>query len=135
MRKGSIKKLLDYIPLVILTIYAGYVIWIRIDENILLSWRHWVGLLLLPVNYLIFAKNHQLGVLMLGLILLIGLLGITQYSPGVSIASAWVSFFGVKIPIFYGRPIFLLWLTLYFIISGKYYIAILTRKYWIELFT
>jgi hypothetical protein len=34
----------------------------------------------------------------------------------------------VQLPIFYGQPIFLLWLIIHFIVSGKHYIGILTKK-------
>ena len=133
MTKDKLNKLLDFIPILILTVSVIYVIWVRINEEILLTWRHWFAIILLPINYFLFRKNHQLGVLLLGLSLIIGLTGITQYSPGVSTYSVYWTPFGVKILVFYGQPIFLLWLTIHFIISNRYYFAIATKRYWMNL--
>ena len=134
MTKDKVKKLLDFIPLVILTVSAIYFVWIRITESILLTWRHWLALSLLLINYYLFRRYHQLGVLALGLSLVIGLTGVTQYSPGTSISSLYWTLFDVKIPIFFGQPIFLLWLIIHFVVSGRYYFAIATRGYWRKLF-
>lgn len=129
----KIKKLLEFIPLVILTIFAAYLVWIRLSEGILFTWRHWFVLLLLPLNFYLFRRNHQLGVLALGFILIMGLLGLAQYSPGVSISYAYWTPFDAKIPVFYGQPIFLLWLIVHFVFSGRYYFGIAKRKYWVDL--
>lgn len=130
MTKDKVKKLLDYIPLVILSISLAYLLYFRVTEEILITWRHWVAILLLPVNYYLFRLNHQLGILVLGLILLIGLFGITQYSPGVSISYLYWTPLGAKIPLFYGQPIFLLWIVIHYVISGRYYFGIATKEYW-----
>src|SRR4051794_23478830 len=93
MTKDKIKNLLDFIPLLILTVSAIYVVWARINDGTLLKWQHWLALVLLAINYFLFTKNHQLGVLVLGLSLIIGLSGVTQYSPGVSMSWAyWTPF-------------------------------------------
>jgi len=131
----KIKKLLDFIPLVILTIFTVYLVWIRLNEGPLFTWRHWFAVLLLPLNYYLFWRNHQLGVLGLGFILIMGLLGIAQYSPGVSISYAYWTPFDAKIPVFYGQPIFVLWLVIHFVLSGRYYFGITSKKYWTNLFS
>jgi hypothetical protein len=135
MTKIKIKQLLDYIPIWILTIFAIYMVWVSVNEKILLTWRHWIGLLLLLVNYYLFRLNHQLGVLATGLTLVIGLLGITQYSPGVAISYVYWTPFDNRIPLFYGQIIFLLWLIIHIVISGRYYVGIATKKYWTDLFS
>lgn len=133
--KNKVKKLLDFIPLLILTISVIYFLWARVSEGILLTWRHWLALILLSINYYLFWRNHQLGVLLLGLTLIIGLFGITQYAPGVSISFLFWTPFDSSIPLFYGEPMFLLWLIIHFVISGRYYFGIGTNKYWTNLFS
>jgi hypothetical protein len=132
MKKLRIKKFLDYIPLIILILYAVNLVWVRFDQGVLITWRNWIALLLLPLNCLAFSKNQQAGVLTLGFILLVGLFGIAQFSPGVSISYAGFSAFDKDITIFYGQPIFILWLLVHFILSGRYYFGIITKKYWTE---
>jgi len=134
MTKNRIKKLLDFIPLLILIGFSIYLLWTRVHEDILLTWRHWIALTLLLFSCYSFRRNHQLGALALGLTLLFGLLGIAQFSPGVSISYAYWTPFDAKIPVFYGQPIFLLWLIIHFVVSGRFYFAITTKGYWRNLF-
>ena len=134
MTKDKIKNLLDFVPLIILTVYAIILIWTVVSLDTGLLWKHIVGLIFLPINYFLFWWRHKLGVIGLGLTLLIGLFGLLSYNHSVSITKYWIGSGDTSIPIFYGQPIFLLWLLIHFIISGRHYVGITTKKYWLELF-
>ena len=135
MTKDKIKNLLDFVPLIILTISAIVLVWTVITTETAFLWKHIVGLILLPLNYWAFWWRHKVGVLALGLTLLIGLLSLLSYSHAVT-TSTWTigKSSDSQIPVFYGQPIFLLWLLIHFIVSGRHYVAIATKKYWQDLF-
>ncbi|HRI22023.1 MAG TPA: hypothetical protein PLA68_13770 [Panacibacter sp.] len=134
MTKDKIKNSLDFIPLIILTVYAIILSWtvVSLDRGFL--WKHIVGLFFLPINYFLFWWRHKVGVIGLGLTLLIGLIGLLSYNHSISITKYWIGSGDTSIPIFYGQPIFLLWLLIHFIVSGRHYVGIVTKKYWLELF-
>ncbi len=79
--------------------------------------------------------RHKVGVLTLGLTLLTGLLNLLSYNHAVT-TSKWTigKDADSQIPIFYGQPIFLLWLLVHFIVSGRHYIGIFTKKFWNDMF-
>lgn len=134
MTKDKIKNLLDFVPLIILTISAIILVWTVVTEDTGLLWKHIVGLCILPIIYLAFRWQHKVGVLVLGLTLILGLLSLLSYSHAVT-TSTWTigKSADSQIPIFYGQPIFLLWLLIHFIVSGRHYVAIATKKYWEDL--
>jgi hypothetical protein len=136
MKKEKIKILLDYLPLFILTVCAFILVWTVINEQTGFLWKHVVGLILLPINFALFSWRHKIGVLAIGLTLLLGLAGLLSYSHAISITTFY---FGksedFQIPLFYGQPIFLLWFVIHFIVSGRHYTAIATKKYWQDLLT
>jgi hypothetical protein len=135
MKTEKIKNLLDFIPLIILTIYAVILVWTVLSFDTGFSWKHIVGLIILPINYILFWRRHKLGIIGLGLTLLLGLLSILSYSYSVTTSTFTVGKSeDFQIPVFYGQPIFLLWLLIHFIISGRHYFGIVTKKYWQELF-
>ena len=119
-------------PLIILSIYAVILIWKVIEGEIWLMWKHYLGLMLLPVNYYLFWKNQKIGIIGLGATLLLGLFGLISYSPSIAIAKYWINAGDLKIYLFYGQPIFLLWLLIHFLISRQQYYGIGTKKYWEE---
>jgi len=135
MTKDKIRNLLDFIPLIILTISAIFLIWTVFTTDSGFLWKHFVGLCFLPLNYLAFWWRHKVGVIALGLTLIVGLLSLLSYSHSVT-TSTWTigKSEDSQIPIFYGQPIFLLWLLIHFILSGRHYVAIATKKYWQDLF-
>jgi len=135
MTKDKIKNLLDFVPLIILTISAIILLWTVITKDTGFLWKHIVGLCFLPIIFLAFRWRHKVGVLVLGLTLLIGLLSLLSYSHSVT-TSTWTigKSADSQIPIFYGQPIFLLWLLIHFIVSGRHYVGIATKRYWQDLF-
>lgn len=135
MTKNKIKNLLDFLPLIILTISAITLVWTVFATDTVFAWKHIVGLCFLPIIFLIFWWRHKIGVLVLGLTLFIGLLSLLSYSHAIT-TSTWTigKSADSQIPIFYGQPIFLLWLLIHFIVSGRHYVGILTKKYWQDLF-
>jgi hypothetical protein len=134
MTKDKIKNLLDFIPLIILTISAIVLVWTVITTDTVFMWKHIVGLCFLPIIFMAFRWRHKIGVLTLGLTLLIGLLSLLSYSHAVT-TSTWTigKSADSQIPIFYGQPIFLFWLLIHFIVSGRHYFGIVTKKYWQDL--
>lgn len=130
MTRQQLKRLLDYIPVVVLAILVSDMTYAWINDNIMLTYRHWLGIAFFTTTCIVVIINHQLGVLILGLTLIMGLFGITQYSRGVSITSVYWTPFDAKITLFYGVPSFLFWLSLHFVLSGRYYVGIFTMKYW-----
>ena len=132
--KEKIKSYLDFIPLFILTISAINLVWVVMTTDIVFSWKHIVGLLFLPINYFLFFKNHKVGVVGLGLTLLIGMVSLLSYSPAIETTTFRIGKSeDFQIPIFYGQTIFLLWLLIHFIVSGRFYFGVLTKKYWQDL--
>jgi hypothetical protein len=135
MTKEKIKPLLDFIPFVILTISAIVLVWTNIATNSVFMWRHFVGLFFLPIILLAFRYKHKIGVLVLGLTLLLGLLTVLSYSNTVTTSTLTIGKTSdSQITFFYGQPIFLLWLLIHFIVSGRHYVGIVTKKYWQDLF-
>jgi len=134
MTKYKIKNLLDYIPLIISTISAVILVWTVASTDTAFLWKHIVGLVVLPLIFLVFWWRHKIGVLVLGLTLFIGLLSLLSYSHSVTTTTYSVGSGDTSIPIFYGQPIFLLWLLIHFIVSGRHYVGIVTKKYWHDLF-
>jgi hypothetical protein len=75
-----------------------------------------------------------MGVLFLGLTLIAGLFSILSFSPAISTSYLYKRIGDAEIPLFYGQPIFLLWLFLHFIFSTRQYIGIGTKRYWDNFF-
>ena len=132
-KKKREKRLLDALPLLILTGYMIHTVWSRFSQDILLTWHHWLALILLAFTHICFRKKNRLGVLATGLTILAGLFGAAQFSPGVRFTSFYWSPGDLDIPLFYGQPVFFIWLGLHLLLSGSYYEGILRRKYWKEL--
>lgn len=128
MEKNRIKYLLDFVPLVTISLYAMVSYWTMINANIELQWQHYLGIIFLILNFIVILINHQLGVLFLGFTLLLGLLTLLSFDVGI--VNNWLSVTSAKVPVIYGHVISLIWLMLHFILSGRYYVGIATRNYW-----
>jgi hypothetical protein len=130
-----IKIYLDFIPLLILLVSVAILLWNVYSSLVGLLWKHYLGLILLLTTFILFLIRHRLGVLMLGLVLLLGLCGLLSYSPGITSMTLSFEHFATGAsgtsPKF--QPIFLLWLTIHFIVSGRHYFGILTKAYWKKL--
>lgn len=125
------KKLLDFIPLIALIISSIILIVARLSSEILLQKRHIVGLTILLVPIVLFFFIHKLGVLATGLIILLGLFGALSYSPAISTMTIGKTFeVEDRLTLLYFQPIFLLWLILHLLLSGRYYTGIVTKRYW-----
>lgn len=134
MKKNKIKVYLDYIPFIILCISACVLIWTISTTDILLVWKHYLGLILLPIIAFLLYKKHHWGVLSLGLILVAGLLGLVSFSPSIRTDTfSFGSSHDWSANIIRFQPIFLLWIIIHFILSGRYYVGILSKKYWLTL--
>jgi hypothetical protein len=135
MTKDRIKIFLDFVPFIILVISAIVLVWTIGTTDTVLMREHIIGLCFLPLILLAFWWRHKAGVLFLGFTLVAGLLTLLSYSYAVT-TSTWTigKSADSQIPIFYGQPIFLLWLLIHFIVSGRHYVGILTKKFWQELF-
>lgn len=132
-KKKRRPRLLDIVPLLILTGLIIHTLWVRFDQGILFAWQHWLALVLVFFSFISFQKSNQLGVLATGLTILAGLFGAAQFSPGVRFSSFHWTSGTFDIPLFYGQPVFFIWLGLHLLLSGSYYEGILQRKYWKEM--
>lgn len=130
MKNISIKKLLD------LLLYAGICLWAiasistMIMSDIVIQWQHYLGLIFLSTNGYIFYRTHQGGILFLGLTLFLAMFGILSFNVGLLVYSSTWTPFGLRIPLFWGNPTLLVLLIIHFIISGRYYVGILSKQYW-----
>ena len=133
MIKGKVKHYLDFLPLAILTISAIMLILHVSATDTILVWQNFLGLLILPINYFLFWWKHKLGVVGLGLTILLGLVGLLSFDYAITISTITIGK-EVKFPLFYGQLIFIWWFIIHFVISFRYYVGVLTKKYWQELF-
>ena len=128
----KIKIYLDYLPLIILLTSAVILIWTVSASDIAFVRRHYIGLIFLTITTTLFFIRHLFGVLFLGFTLILGLFGILSFSPAIT--TTYFGFGnsdnGITLLIF--QPIFLLWIVIYFIVSGRHFVGIVTRKYWVE---
>lgn len=129
--KAAIKKKFDFIPLVCLFFSAIYLLIMRFNGEILLQKRHLVGLLLLPIPAVLFFLRHKLGILSLGFLILSGLFGVLSYSPSIKTITIGKTFDnGASVPLLFFQPIFIVWLIIHLILSGRYYTGVASKKYW-----
>jgi len=134
LTKEKIKFYLDFVPIVILTVYTIILIWTVATTNIIFSYEHYIGLTQLLITAVLFVKHHKLGVLSLGLTLLLGLFKVLSYSAVITFLSFGGSINGHSSPEIKIQTIFFLWLIIHFVVSGKHYIGITSKKYWQDLF-
>jgi len=134
MTKEKIKYYLDFVPLAILTITALCLIWTIATTNVMLLWKHYVGLIALVINFFLFWWQHKSGVIGLGVTLLAGLFSLLSFDYSITTTTLSLGQAGSRIPVFYGQPIFLLWFIIHFILSFRHYIGVLTKKYWEDVF-
>ena len=128
--KKNIKLYLDYIPFIILCVSAVKLLWTISTSDIIMTWEHYVGLLSLLIIFVLFYKRHFFGVLSLGLILLIGLIGFLSFSPSLtSITFGFGNNRDWSVDIIRFQPVFLFWIVIHFIFSGRYYVGILSKKF------
>ena len=125
---STVKKKMDFTPLIILFVSASYLMWTFLDGQILFIWKHYLGFLMLVIVSIGFLLNHKIGVLISGLTIILGLFGLLSFSPTIT-----TTIFGIgeqKITLLRFQPIFVLWATIHFILSGRYYVGIVNKKYW-----
>lgn len=130
MNHISKKHLLDLIPIVVLAIYAIVLLVTVASTNIVINWKHYLGFGLLIITIITVFKNHQLGTLCLGLILLLGYFGLWSLSPKLHSINFGIRPCGFYIPFFNGQPIIIALTFLHFFLSSRYYFGIVTKKYW-----
>ena len=130
MNFRKLRYILDVIPLAIIVVLESIFLFEVIDQEYGFQWQHKVALVLLPINIGLFFWHHQVAVLSLGITLILGLLGFLAVTHSISIRTISVG----RVPIFYGQPNFWLFFLIHLVVSGRYYFAIATRKYWQILF-
>ncbi len=124
------KHLLDLIPIIVLAIYAIVLLMIVSSTDIILNWKHYLGFFFLIITTIIIFKNHQIGTLCLGLILLLGYFGLWSLSPQLLSINFGIRPLGFFIPFFNGQPIIIALTFVHFYLSRRYYFGIVTKKYW-----
>jgi hypothetical protein len=127
------RELLEFIPFVIICVYIILSVIIMLTRGIIIQWQHYLAFPFLLINGLIFYRGHKKGVLFLGFILILGVFGILAFQVGLVGASLYWMPFDVRIPLFIGNPMLFGIFVLHLILSGRYYVGILTRRYWLEL--
>lgn len=130
MNHISKKHLLDLIPLIVLAIYVIVLLVTVVSTDIVLNWKHYLGFGFLIITIITVFKNHQLGTLSLGLILLLGYFGLWSLSPKLLSINFGIRPFGFFIPFFNGQPIIIALTFVHFSLSSRYYFGIVTKKYW-----
>lgn len=134
MQNAIYKRYLDYVPFIILSVAAVYLLITTAQNGIVLRMQHYAGLVFLFVVAAFFIlKKHQFAMLVLGLTLIAGYIGFVNYSPVLRTFSFSLTQGGIMIPLCNGQPLVIICLLLHFILSGRYYVGILTRKYWVTL--
>ena len=119
----------------ILIISAIMLFWAVLNNDTGFLWRHFIGLFFLTFTVVGFIWRHQIGVIILGLTLIIGLIGLLSFDPSITTTTFGLGDSDSGITIFRGQPIYILWLTLYFVLSGRHFVGIATKKYWEDLLT
>ena len=117
--------LIGMIPLFILIFSAIYLVWLVSTSNILLQNKHIARLIFVALATIAFFILYKPAILFLGLTMILGLCGLISLSPSISIVSIYIGPLGISF-----QPIFLLWIVIHFMLSGKYYVGLLTKEYW-----
>jgi hypothetical protein len=132
MNKIRIKYFLDFIPLLIISISLVITFCTAASSDTEIVWQHYLGVIFILLTIVAFIKNHQLGVISLGLTLVLGITTLISFNVGIEINYVFIT--AARIPIFYGNALSLGWLVLHFILSFRYYIGIATKNYWLNFF-
>jgi hypothetical protein len=130
--KDKIKIYLDYLPFSILLVSAIILIRTVLTTNILLVTKHYIGFVFLIITAIFFFARHLYGVFFLGFTLFVGLCGILSFSPAITSTTFGLGGSENGVTLMRFQPIFLLWLVIYFVVSGRYFVGIASRKYWVE---
>jgi len=134
MTKEKFRNLLDLIPLLILTISAALMIWTVFTQNYSFFWQQLLGLPILAIDICLFFWRHKTGIVFLGITLLLGLFGIISLSYPLYTSRFYFGHDTSGISLYYGDPIYFLWLLIYFILSNRHFYQLDTKKFWIDLF-
>lgn len=133
MKNEKLKRVLDYIPFIILVIFFIILVVKISTAGYSFLWKHIVGLVLICINAFLLYRNHKVGVLFLCFVLLVGLASFMSYDVEITTITYTIGKDeNFQVPVFRGQPIFLLWLLIHFVLSFRYYVGILTKKYWIQ---
>jgi hypothetical protein len=89
-------------------------------------------LIFLVVAVVLFYVKHLYGVLFIGVTLIVGLVGLLSYSPAITAYTFGVGNSENGVSVLRFQPIFLLWVVIYFVTSGRHFVGLASRKYWVE---
>lgn len=130
MAKAISNRLLDFLPFATLCIWGlTSIIRMIIDKN-LVQWQHYLGIAFLIATGFAFKRHHQTGVLVLGVTILLGLFCLLSFNVGLVQSSLFWTPGDIRIPLFWGNPIMLVFLIGHLCISRRLYFGIGTKKYW-----
>jgi len=108
---------LDFIPLAIFVISSIFFLSNNDLRQFADAYPYWIAFGLVFLNILCFCFNHRAGVYVSGVIILLGIVGVVAFSRTVEIIKLTIG----KLPIFYGQPIFWLYLIIHLTISWRFY--------------
>jgi hypothetical protein len=134
MQNSKIKNYIDYIPIIILTIKIFVILWQKYDKNAVLHWKHYLGILLVIINYFLLYKKHQLGVISIGITLIFGLFGAIYFDASYTTSTFSVGFETMNEFSYDGDITFILWFIIHFVLSYRHYFGILNKVFWKNLF-
>ncbi len=125
------KKILDYLPFLFILAYTIYE-WIKYyQEGTIINWRTWIGIVFLISIFVCYFKNHQLSILLTGLMCVLGICGLISLSPAITRGTFGTSFLNFTL----GDPIFIAFFLLHWMLSFRWYAGVFSIQYWRDLKT
>lgn len=122
--KETTKKVLDFVPIVLLIVYSA-VEWTGVP-GIVIKWQTYLGFGLLLLTLIAFMLKHQIGILLTLILIILGFLGLISLTPAIFTGGS-LNIGNIQMPL--GEPSFFLLLIIHFIFSSRHYTGILRRNY------
>lgn len=124
------RKYPGYIPLIFFFIAQVYLLYVLAGGEVALQWPHFTGFIFTILCCILFIFSHRGGVLFTGFICILGVLGLVSFSPAISVFYFDITFAKHPLRIIRFQPVFVIWLSLHLVISGRHYNGILSKAYW-----
>lgn len=127
-----LKKIKLYYTTIMIILFTQCIYTIYIINTTELTYliKHYLGFTAILLITYVFLLNFNLGRVFFGFVILIGLFGGIALTPELHTTFLRFNFGQITVPIFYGQPIFLIWLILHLLLSYKIYYGMLSKNYW-----
>ena len=123
-------KLYYFILYLTLACQTVFLVYTLLTSDYLFTFLNTLGIIAVFLLGILLLINFNLARVLMGFVLLIGLFGGIVLTPRTQIVFLSFNVGSFKIPIFYGQPIFLIWLIFHVLASYKIYAGFLTKEYW-----